>query len=81
MGQSLTEVFTVARSILLASNESLRMKETSVCSIPDLVDNVGLKINVKRTRNVLSRGRFGEKCAEAIIVGRGRTLENTTVRL
>lgn len=44
------------------------MEETPVCAIPNLVDHVGLKINVKRPRNVFSGRGLGEERAEATII-------------
>lgn len=72
---------TVARSILFASNESLGVEETPVGARPDLVDDIGFEIDVKRARDVLSRRGLREESAEAVIVGRGRALNETTVRL
>jgi len=58
----------VARGIFFASYKGLRVEETSVCACPDLIDDIGLEINVQRPRHVFARGSLGEESAEAIIV-------------
>ena len=59
---------TVAGSVLLASDKSLGVEETPVRTIPDLIDDTGLEINVKRSRYVFARGSLREKSAEAIVI-------------
>lgn len=72
---------TVASSIFLARHESLRVEETPVGTIPDLVDDIGLEVDVKRPRHVLARGGLREEGAEAIIVVGGRGIDKTTIGL
>lgn len=57
------------------------MEETPVRARTDLVDDVGLEVDVERTRYVLAGRRLGEERAEAIIVRRRGTLDKTTVGL
>ena len=57
------------------------MEETPVCAASDLIDDVGLEVDVERTRHVLSGGGLREKGAEAIIMGTRRTLDQTTIGL
>jgi hypothetical protein len=61
---------TVARGIFLSSNKGFRVEETPVRTIPDLVNDIGLEVNVQRTGHVFARGSFGEESAEATIVVR-----------
>ena len=72
---------TVAGSLFLARHKSLGVEETPVGTATNLVDDVGLEINVERSRDVLARGRLREESAEAIVVVRGRALEKATVGL
>ena len=72
---------TVARGILLAGDESLRVEETPVGAGPYLVDDIGLQVNVERAGNVLSRRRLGEERAKAIVIMGGRAFDKTAVRL
>jgi len=44
----------VAGSILLASDESLRVEKATVCTSSNLVDDIRLEVNVKGTGNVFS---------------------------
>lgn len=44
------------------------MEQAPVRAVPDLIDDIGLQIDVERTRDVLSRGSLGEESAEAIII-------------
>jgi hypothetical protein len=57
------------------------MEEAPVRARPDLIDHIGLQIDVERPRNVLARGGLREESAEAIIVSRRRSFDQTTVRL
>ena len=57
------------------------MEKTPVGTGADLVDNVGLEVDVERAGNVLARRGLGEESAEAIIVGRGGALNETTIGL
>ena len=72
---------TVARGILLAGDESLRVEETPIGAGPYFVDDIGLEIDVKRTGHVLARGSFREESAEAIILRRRRVLSEAAVGL
>ena len=57
------------------------MKETPVRATPDLIDNIGLQVDVKGARDVLARGGLREESAKAIVMGRRRTLNKTPIRL
>lgn len=72
---------TIAGSVLLSSNKSLGVEETPVRAVPDLINNIGLEVDVQRTGHVFARGSFGEERAEATIVGRRRPFQETTVGL
>ena len=72
---------TVASGIFLARYKSLGVEETPVGTVTNLINDVGLEIDVERPRHVLARGRLREKGAEAIIVGRRRALQKATVGL
>ena len=48
------EIHTVVSSILLAGDHGLRMEEGAVCSVLDLVNDIGLQIDVEGARDVLS---------------------------
>jgi len=72
---------TVAGGIFLAGNEGFGVEETPVWTVPNLIDDIGFKVDVEGTGHVFARGRLREECAEATIVGRRRTLEKTTVGL
>lgn len=74
-------LLTVASSILLSSDESLRVEKTPVRAASDLIDDIGLEVDVERTGHVLAGGCLREKCAEAIIAGTRRTINQTTIRL
>ena len=62
---------TVARGILLASDKGFGVEKTPVGPGADLVDNVGLEVDVKRAGHVLARRGLREESAEAIVVSRG----------
>jgi hypothetical protein len=66
MPQSTIVDLTVIGSILLASDEGLRMEETAVGSRADLVDHVGLEIDVQGAGYVLARRRLREEGAETL---------------
>ena len=72
---------TVVSSILLACDESLGVEEGAVDTGPDLVDDVGLEVDVERAGHVLAGRGFREESAEAIVVGGGRALNKTTIGL
>ena len=72
---------TVAGSIFLARHKSLGMEETPVGTIPNLIDDIRLKVDVKRPRHMLAGGGLREESAEAIIVVRRRALQKATVGL
>lgn len=76
-----SHVLTVARGVLLAGDEGLGVEETPVGARPYFVDDIGLEIDVERTGHVLAGGCLGEESAEAVIVCRGRVLNETTVGL
>lgn len=57
------------------------MEKTPVRAASDLIDDIGLEVDVERTGHVLSGGCLREKCAEAIIVGTRRTIDQATIRL
>ena len=72
---------TVAGSVLLAGDESLGVEEAPVCARSDLIDDVGLKVDIEGTRHMLARRGLGEERAETIVVGRGGPLDETTIGL
>ena len=45
---------TVVGSILLASDHLLGVEEVAVRTGPDLIDDIGLEVNVDRARNILA---------------------------
>lgn len=49
---------TVVGGILLASDHGLRMEQRAVCSVLDLVNDIGLQIDVQRAGNMLSGPSF-----------------------
>ena len=57
------------------------MEETPVGAGPDLIDDVGLEVDVKRAGDVLARRGLGEEGAEAIVVGGGGAVNETTIGL
>ena len=72
---------TVAGSIFLAGHKSLGVEETPVCAIPDLIDDVGLKVDIEGPGHVFARGGLREEGAEAIVVGGGGAVNETTIGL
>lgn len=52
---------TVVGGILLASNESLWVKERPIGATLDILNDSGLKVDVERTWNVLSCASLGEE--------------------
>lgn len=57
------------------------MEETTIGTTSDLIDDIGLKVNVEGTGNVFSGGSFGEESAEPVITRRGRVPHQTAIRL
>lgn len=57
------------------------MEQTPVGARPDLVDDVGLEVDVQRAGHVLAGRGLREESAEAIVVRRGRALNKTTIGL
>ena len=57
------------------------MEEAAVGTGSDLIDDIGLKVNIEGTGNVFSGRGLREEGAKPVITGRGRTLDQTTVRL
>ena len=57
------------------------MEEAAVGTVADLIDDIGLKIDVERTRHVFARRGLGEEGAEAIVVGRRGALQKAAVGL
>lgn len=47
------------------------MEETAVGTASDLIDDVGLKVNIKGTGDVFSGRSFREESAEAVVTRRG----------
>ena len=72
---------TVAGGVLLPRDQRLGVEETPVWAIPDLVNDIGLEVNVQRTGHVFARGSLREKGAEAMVVGASGAFNETTVRL
>ena len=71
---------TVARSVLLACDKGLRVEEASIWASLDLINDIGLEVNVKGSGHVFARRSLREESAEATIVGRS-SFHQTTVRL
>lgn len=59
------------------------MEELTVLARADLVDYVGLEIDVKRTRDIFSRRRLGEESTKAIgaISSHGVIVSKAAIRL
>ena len=74
-------VHTVARGILLASDHRLGVEETPVGASANLVNDIGLEIDVKGARDKFARRRLGEESTEAIWVMVGRWVDEATFRL
>jgi hypothetical protein len=72
---------TVASGVLFTSNESLWVEEAPVCAGSDFIDDVGFQINVKGARYMFAWRRLREERAEAVIVGRGWTIEDAAIGL
>lgn len=70
-------MLTVVGGILLAGDHCLGVEKASVGSGSDLVDDVGLEVNVERSGNVLAGTGLGEEGREAVIVGAGLIHQST----
>jgi len=57
------------------------VEETAVSAGSDLIDDIGLEVNIEGTGNVFSGRGLREEGAEPVITGRGGTLDQTTIRL
>ena len=68
----------VVRRVLLARDQLLRVEELPVLSRAHLVDHRSLQVHEDRTRNKLSRPRFGKESGQVVVrVGLGEA----TVRI
>ena len=61
---------TVVGGVLLARDKGLRVEEAPVWASLDLIDDIGLKVDVQGTGHVFARRSLGEESAEATVVGR-----------
>jgi len=59
----------VVGGVFLAGDELLGMEQVSVLTVTDLINHIGLKIDVDGSGNVLSATSFREKSGEALIAG------------
>jgi hypothetical protein len=57
------------------------VEEAPERATPDLVDNVGLQVDIEGTRNMFSRRSLGEESAEALIAGRAGSFDQTAIGL
>ena len=57
------------------------MEKTPVGAGSDLIDDVGLQVDVEGAGDVLARGGLREESAEAVIVGGRRALYKAPIRL
>ena len=57
------------------------MEKGSVGTSSDLIDDIGLEVDVERTRHMLARGGLREESAEAIVMSGGGSLNKTTIGL
>lgn len=69
----------VVGSVLLATDEGLRVEELSVSSSSDLVDNRGLQIEEDSSRNVLARRSLTKEGVEGILLNMTRDIRHSTV--
>jgi hypothetical protein len=92
-----TDSRTVVGSVLLARDQSLGVEQATVSTGANLIDHIGLQVDlyhgsatsnlscssthVEGTGNVLSSSSLGEEGGEAIVVGGGRVLHETTIGL
>jgi hypothetical protein len=63
---------TVAGSILLASDHGFWVEKAAVGARSNLIDDIGLEVNVERAGDVFSSRGFREERAESVITRRGR---------
>ena len=57
------------------------MEKTAVGTTSDLIDDIGFKVNIEGTWNVFSGRSFREEGAESVTTRRGRTFDQTAIRL
>ena len=88
-------LLTVVGGILFAGDHGLWVEETSVGTSSDLVNDIGLKIDltsvvaslehsmthIERSRNVLAGSGLGEESRESIILSSGRSIHQSTIGL
>jgi hypothetical protein len=88
-------LLTVVGGILFASDHGLRVEETSVGTGSDLVNDIGLKIDlrsvvassnrykthVERSGDVLAGSGLGEESRESIIFSSRRSIHQSTIGL
>ena len=56
------------------------MEETPIGASADLVDDIGLQVDIEGAWDVFSRGGLGEERAEAIVI-HPRAVDETAIRL
>jgi hypothetical protein len=59
----------VVGGILLSGDELFRMKELTISSGPDLINNSWLQINKDSSRNMLAGSGFREEGVERVVAG------------
>ncbi len=69
----------VVRGILLTRDEGLGVEERTEGAGADLVDDVGLQIDVDRAGHVLAAAGLAEESRETVIVLRGAALEDASI--
>jgi hypothetical protein len=82
LADSVVTTGVVVGGVFLAGDELLGMKQVSVLAVTDLIDHVGLKIDVNGSGNVFSAASFREKGRETLIAGALALLTSeVTIRL
>ena len=69
LADSVVTTGVVVGGVFLAGDELLGMEQVSVLTVTDLINHIGLKIDVDGSGNVLSAASFREKSGEALIAG------------
>lgn len=67
----------VVGGVLLAGNHVFRVEKRSVFTVPDFINDIGLQIDVKGSRNVFASSGFGEEGRETVVSGSGGVFETT----
>jgi len=80
LADSVMTTSIIARSILLAGDQGFGVEECPVGTSPNLVDDIGFKIDVKGTGNVFATSRLRKESRKPAIVLRWRSFDDTAVR-